>query len=76
MDTLQIIADLHDSEINGEIAWLYDRVWAAKLGNPINGYVAEATAGSLAEVATWLQYEAVRRYPDSEFARKHGRGFY
>lgn len=72
MDTLQIVADMHDSEISAEIAWLYDGVWAAKLGDPINGYLAEATASSLAEAAIWLRTEAVRRYPDSVFAKRYG----
>ena len=25
---------LHDSEINGEIGWFYDRVWRAEIGDP------------------------------------------
>lgn len=28
-----IIAALHDSEINGEVSWLYDGVWRVKLGD-------------------------------------------
>jgi hypothetical protein len=50
-------------------------VWAAKLGDQINGYVAEATASSLAEAAEWQRGEAVRQYPDSEFAKRYARGF-
>ena len=37
-----LIEDLHDSEINGEIGWFFDGVWRVKLGDPWNGYVAEA----------------------------------
>ena len=36
-----LLEDLHDSEINGETGWFFDRVWRAKIGDPWNGYVAE-----------------------------------
>ncbi len=37
MDGMQILTDLHDSEMNGEIAWFYDGAWTATLGDPVNG---------------------------------------
>jgi hypothetical protein len=63
---------LHDSEINGEIGWFFDRVWRAKIGEPCNGYRAE-TDGllSLAEVARWLCDQALHLYPDSNFAKEY-----
>ena len=64
---------LHDSEINGEIGWFFDRVWRAKIGDPWNGFRAE-TDGllSLAHAAEWLRSKAIELYPNSEFAKAHG----
>ena len=44
-----------------------------KLGDPINGFVAEAVVASDAEAAEWLRANAVRRYPDSRFAMLYPR---
>lgn len=70
-----IMAALHDSEINGEVSWFFDRVWSVKLGDPMNGYEAEAVVASTEEAAEWLRENAVRLYPESEFAKLYGRGF-
>jgi len=60
---------LHDSEINGEIGWFFDRVWRAKLGDPWNGYVAEQDGLlSLAEGCEWLR-EAIEHYPTAPSRR-------
>jgi hypothetical protein len=69
-----IIAALHESEINGEVAWFFDRVWEVKLGDPLNGYDAVEVVASIEEAADWLRANAVRLYPDSTFARLY-RGF-
>lgn len=69
-----IMAALHDSEINGEVSWFFDRVWQVRLGDPQNGYDAGAVVASIEEVEEWLRANAVRLYPDSEFARLY-RGF-
>ena len=63
-----IIAALHDSEINGEVAWFYDGVWHVKLGDGANGFVDEAVVASPSEAAEWLRANAVRHYPASRFA--------
>ena len=64
------IEELHDSEINGEISWIYDGVWGAKLGDPSNGYAAEGTFASLPEAVEWLREKAIELYPDSAFANE------
>jgi hypothetical protein len=76
LDLETLVKALHGSEINGEIAWFYDGVWTVKIGDPLNGYRAEATALSLTEAADWLRYKAVELYPDSEFAERFGVGFW
>ena len=68
-----LLEDLHDSEINGEIGWFFDRVWRAKIGDPWNGYVAEEDGLlSLAHAVEWLRSKAIELYPNSEFAKAHG----
>jgi hypothetical protein len=69
------LTDLHDSEINGEIGWFYDGVWYAKIGDKLNGYVAEEGFISLDQAADWLRDKAIELYPDSEFAKEYRRGF-
>jgi hypothetical protein len=67
-----LIEALHDSEINGEIGWFFDRMWVQKIGDPWNGYQAE-TDGlvSLAEAARWLCDKALQIYPKSDFAKEY-----
>ena len=68
-----VIAALHDSEINGEVSWFFDGTWRVKLGDPTNGFVAEAVVASVDEAAEWLRANAVRRYPQSRFAMMYPR---
>ena len=76
MSDLQILQDLHDSEINGEIAWFYDGAWRVAVGgDPVDGYAAETDVGSIGEAVEWLRAKAVELYPESEFAKKYRRGF-
>ena len=68
-----LLEDLHDSEINGEIRWFFDRGGGQRFGDPWNGFRAE-TDGLLAlgEAAEWLRSKAIELYPNSEFAKAHG----
>ena len=71
-DLASFVADLHASEINGEIGWFYDNVWRAKIGDPWNGYLAENDGlPSLGQAARWLCDQALELYPDSEFAKEY-----
>lgn len=65
-----IIAALHASEINGGVSWLFDGAWTVKIGDPLNGYVAKDVVAGPAEAAEWFRVNAVRLYPDSEFAAR------
>jgi len=66
------ITDLHDSEINGEISWFFDNVWGAKIGDKLNGYLAETTElPSLGHAARWLCDRALEFYPESEFVKDY-----
>ncbi len=70
-----IMTALHDSEINGQVSWFFDRGWSVKLGDSMNGYETEAVVASTEEAAEWLREAAVQLYPESEFAKLYGRGF-
>jgi hypothetical protein len=64
-----IIAALHDSGINGEVSWFFDGVWRVKLGDEVNGFLAESVVSSPREAAEWLKANAVGYYPASGFAK-------
>ena len=64
-----IIEALHDSEINGSLAWFFDGVWNISLGDDHSGIAAEATVNTPQEAAEWLRANAVGRYPRSGFAK-------
>ncbi|MGH6982047.1 MAG: hypothetical protein ACREFC_12650 [Stellaceae bacterium] len=64
-----ILQELHDSGINASVATFYDGIFFCRIGDSVNGYLAEANLGSWAESVRWLEETASRIYPDSEFAR-------
>lgn len=63
-----VMEALYDSEINCSVSCFWDNGWDVKLGDPMNGYKAEANFRYLWEAADWLKTEAMERYPDSQFA--------
>src|ERR1051325_6067654 len=68
----RFIKALHASEINGEISWFFDNVWGAKIGDKLNGYLAEGTEfPSLGHAARWLCDRALEFYPESEFTKEY-----
>jgi hypothetical protein len=75
-DLSEILDDLYASEINATITWIWDSGMQVALGLAFDqgGYAAEATVRTGAQAAEWLRSEAVRLYPDSDFAEKHRRG--
>ena len=60
---------IYDSEINVEIGWLWDGGMDVRLGDRMNGFLAEENVGSVAEIPPWLQEAIAHFYPDSEYAR-------
>lgn len=65
----QILQALHDSEINGRISWFYDGAIVWDIGDESNGWKETGNAKTLDAAVRGLAEAAVRRYPDSEFAR-------
>jgi hypothetical protein len=69
MDLATELQKIYDSEINVEISWLWDDGVEVRLGDRMNGYVAEATVLSTTEIVGWLQEAIAHFYPDSSHAR-------
>ena len=60
---------IYDSEINVRIGWLWDGGIEIRLGDDMNGYLAEETVGTVAEIASWLQEAIAHFYPGSSYPR-------
>ena len=59
---------IYDSEINIRIGWLWDGGIDMRLGDEVNGFVAEENGPSVAEIVPWLQEAIAHFYPDSRYA--------
>jgi hypothetical protein len=68
--TTNIFQELHDSEINGRISSFFDGSWRVELGDEMNGFVDDDDASTYAEAEAALARMAIKRYPDSAFAKK------
>ena len=79
IDLATVMRQLYDSEIGCTISSLYDagwrvRVgWSARLGDELNGYVAEEQFRNdeFDRIARWLIAAACEHFPDSQFARAY-----
>jgi hypothetical protein len=60
---------IYDSEINVRIFWFWDGGFTVQLGDQMNGYLAEETVASAAEILPWLQTAIAHFYPDSTYTR-------
>jgi hypothetical protein len=60
---------IYDSEINVRIGWFWDGGIEIRLGDDMNGYLAEETVRTVAEIAPWLQEAITHFYPGSSYAR-------
>jgi hypothetical protein len=60
---------IYDSEINVRIGWLWDGGIEIRLGDEMNGYMAEETVKSVGEIVPWLQKAIAHFYPGSSYAR-------
>lgn len=59
---------IYDSEINVLIGWFWDAGIDIRLGDEMNGFVAEETVRSIDEIVPWLQEAIAHFYPDSSYA--------
>ena len=69
LDLIDVLRRLYESEINVSLTSFWDGGWTVKLGDEMNGFVAEAShVRELSVVATWLDENAREHYPDSLYA--------
>jgi hypothetical protein len=62
------IEALYESEINCSVATFWDAGIEVKLGDEMNGFVAEKECKTASEAAEFLDREARRQFPDSAYA--------
>jgi hypothetical protein len=65
MDIEIVMRKLYESEINCAISSFWDSGWDVKLGEEMNGYVAESDFHTLDEAAEFLDEETRRHFPTS-----------
>ena len=68
MDLATELQRIYNSEITVEIAWLWDGGIDLRVGDKMNGYLAEENVSSPAEILPWLQEAIAHFYPTSTYA--------
>jgi hypothetical protein len=66
---MSIVQRLYDSEINFEVSGFYDAGFDVRLGDALNGSLAEGKVETWAEAEAWLRDQALAHFPDSRFAQ-------
>jgi predicted RNA-binding Zn-ribbon protein involved in translation (DUF1610 family) len=68
MDLAVELQKIYDSEINIEIGWVWDAGINVRLGDRVNGYLAEENVKSVSDILPWLQEAIAHFYPESRYA--------
>jgi hypothetical protein len=68
MELGQVIQNMYESEINCEVSTFWDAGFLVKLGDYVNGFVAETHVRTAAEAAVWLTTAAKEHFPESAFS--------
>ena len=71
MDIAAELQKIYDSEINVEIliSWLWDGGIEVRLGDRLNGFLAETNVPLVVDILPWLQEAIAHFYPDSTYAK-------
>jgi DNA-directed RNA polymerase subunit RPC12/RpoP len=59
---------IYDSEINIRIAWMWDGGIEIRLGDEMNGFLAEEVVPSAGEILPWLQEAIAHFFAESTYA--------
>jgi hypothetical protein len=59
---------IYDSEINVRVGWFWDCGIEVRLGDDMNGYLAEENVRTVDEIVPWLQEAIAHFYPHSTYA--------
>ncbi len=68
MDLAAELQKIYDSEINVRISWLWDGGIEVRLGDEMNGFLAEERVGLVTEIVPWLQEAIAHFFPNSSYA--------
>jgi len=68
VDLAAELQKIYDSEINVRIGWFWDCGIEVRLGDEMNGYLAEENMRTVDEVVPWLQEAIAHFYPNSTYA--------
>ena len=68
MDLTQELQKIYDSEINVEIGWMWDGGIDIRLGDRMNGFLAEETVKPVGNIIPWLQEAIAHFHPKSTYA--------
>ena len=68
MELASELQRIYDSEINLRIGWFWDGGITVRLGDEVNGFLAEETVPSIDGVLPWLQEAIAHFYPASTYA--------
>jgi hypothetical protein len=60
---------LYNSEINFSVSCFWAGGFDVKLGDAMNGWLAQTTLSKWEEVSPWLAVQAVEHFPNSVFAQ-------
>jgi hypothetical protein len=61
---------LYDSEINFEVSCFWDAHFDVRLGDAVNGFLAQDNVPTWDAVGEWLHCAALRFYPNSDYAKQ------
>lgn len=67
VDLAAELQKIYDSEINIRIGWLWDGGIEVRLGDEVNGFLAEESVGSIADIVPWLQEAIAHFFPTSSY---------
>jgi hypothetical protein len=68
MDLAAELQKIYDSEINVRISWFWDDGLDVRLGDEVNGFLAQESVASVNEIIPWLQEAIAHFYPASTYA--------
>ena len=68
MPALDRAASTIQTEPGPSIGWLWDGGIEVRLGDEMNGFMAEENVASIAEIVPWLQEAIAHFYPVSTYA--------
>jgi len=66
-----LFEQLYNSEINLQFGWFWDAGFDVKMGDEMNGFIAEFSDHDLQKCLEWIELKAKELYPDSKFTKTY-----